>query len=149
MNLERLQQAKDDAYNFLSYRERSRYEIETKLKNKGYQKNIIKKVTSDLKRLNYIDDYRFSKKWIKDRINLKPRGRHMLRLELKKKGIDNKIIDQVLNELVNDKIAIKMANKLARKWRKKNSDSDLIKLKRYLYNKGFDTHIINEICTNY
>lgn len=144
-----LQQAKDDAYNFLSYRERSSYEIKDKLASKGYRENIIQEVISDLKRLNYINDHRFSRKWIKDRINLKPRGKHLLKKELRKKGIEDQIIDQTLNELVDDKVAVKMANTLAEKWLKRNSNSDLTKLKRYLYNKGFDIYIINKVCTKY
>jgi len=143
---EKLQKAKDYAFNLLSYRDRSKYEIRERLKKKDYDDRIIEEVISKLVDLDYLDDRRFARKWVKERINRKPRGRYMLKYELKKKGIDNKIIANILNEMVNDQVEMDITERLAEKWLLKNhSKKDRnVKLKRYLHNKGITDYIINK-----
>ncbi len=139
-----LQQAKDCAFNLISYRDRSKYEIRKRLKNKGFNQDIINEVISVLTRLDYLDDSLFARKWIEERIKNKPRGRYMLRYELEKKGIKRSIIDKALSELINDEIELELTEKLAKKWLKKNSEKQnyQFKLKRYLHNKGISDYII-------
>ena len=146
LNKKILQQAKDCAFNLISYRDRTRYEIKKRLKNKGYNQDVINEVISVLTNLDYLDDYRFAQKWIKERIKYKPRGRYMLRYELEKKGIKRSIIDKALSELYSDEIELEITEKLAKKWLKRNINKQNyhFKLKRYLHNKGISDYIISE-----
>ncbi len=142
----KLQQAKDYVFKLLSYRDRSEYEIVNRLKEKGYEEDIINEVLSVLYRLDYIDDNRFTHKWVKDRIKNKPRGPHLIRSELSKKGIKNSIIENVLNKYFTEETEYKIAKKLADKWLRINNDKKdyLLKLKRYLHNKGISDYIIRK-----
>lgn len=147
MDDEKLQEAKNYAFRLLSYRERSKYEIKSRLLKKGYNRELARKVAADLARLDYLNDERFARKWIKDRINHKARGSNLLKYELKEKGINRHIIDTVLSELLNEELEKEMAAKLAKKWLRINKDKNnyYLKLKRYLSNKGFPSYIINDV----
>jgi regulatory protein len=146
-----LQKAKDDAFNLLSYRERSQAELEERLVRKGYSVQIIAEVISTLKDLNYLDDRRFARKWIKDRIRNRPRGRYVLELELGKKGIDERIIKESLADLLSEEKELELALRVARKWIKiypQKQDDNMIKLKKHLQNKGFSLDILNKAISN-
>src|SRR6056297_2199099 len=139
MKMKIIQEIKNYVFNFLSYREYSKYELEQRLKKKGYEINNIYSVLDRLESLNYINDERFAEKWIKDRLNLKPRGKNLIRKELKEKGINKKIIDKLINIYISENIERKMALKIAKKWLEKKEykkNIDKIKLQRYLYGKG-------------
>lgn len=146
-----IQKVKDDAFNLLSYRERSYYELKDRLLKKGHKEKLIEEALDILKTLNYINDERFARKWIKNRIKNKPRSRLILKKELQKKGIQQELIKRILNELVNEKEEVKMGVKLASKWVKRHIDlledreKFIFKLKCYLSNKGFSCSIIYNI----
>ncbi len=142
-----IQQAKDYAFNLLSYRDRSRAELRKRLNKKGYNEDIIESVLSRLEELNYINDPGFARKWVRDRIKHKPRGRFLIKAELKAKGISKSIINQVLSELLDRELELELGIKQAEKWlRHKESDEEnKLKLMRYLKNKGFSYSLIKEI----
>lgn len=139
-----IQKIKDSAFNLLSYRERSCFELKRKLLEKGYNEKDISSVIERLKELSYLDDNRFAYKWIKDRLNYKLRGRNLIKKELLAKGIDSNIIENKIKSLIDNEREISNGIKLARKWLS-SKEPDLIKLKRYLYYKGFSVEIIQEI----
>lgn len=140
-----LQKAKDDAFNLLSYRERSETEIKSRLSKKGYDADIIEEVVSRLKELDYLNDERFAKKWINYRINNNPRGINLIRQELRKKGINNDIIERVLPKLLPLELQMEIGLKLAHKWLAVHSDNSKLKLMQYLQNKGFGVDEIYSI----
>lgn len=87
MDDKELQRAKAAAYRLLSFRDRSCYEIQSRLDQKGFSKEVIDNVLENLKYYNYINDERFACQWIRYRLETKPMGEFRLRQELKEKGI--------------------------------------------------------------
>lgn len=146
-----LQSAKDDAFNLLSYRERSENELRQRLLRKGYKRGIINQVIARLKDLDYLNDKRFAEMWIRDRIANKPRGRYYLKKELKNKGIKSAVIDSLLNKFLTDGNEKEMAERLVNKWLKSHSIDKyneveyFLRLKRYLRNKGFSFDLVNTV----
>lgn len=134
-----LQKAKDDAFNLLSYRERSEAEVRTRLLKKGYAPDIVEKVVARLKKLDYLNDERFAEKWINYRMKNNPRGVNLLRQELRQKGINNEVIECLLPKLVPRELQIEVGFKLAHKWltTHSNPENRKRKLMQYLQNKGF------------
>ncbi len=63
------EKAKNQVFRFLSYRERSEKEVKDYLQRKGYTIDVIEKVIKRMKELNYLDDRRFAKLWVKNRAN--------------------------------------------------------------------------------
>jgi regulatory protein len=118
--------------------------MKTRLLEKGYDENNIILVIEQLKESGYLDDNRFTRKWIRDRLKHKIRGRNLIKKELLSKGIELNIIEKEINSLIDDDSEIRNGIILARKWLS-NKAPDLLKLKRYLYNKGFSVENIQEI----
>jgi regulatory protein len=94
--------AKNVAYRFLTYRPRSRAEIEAKLVDKGFNDAIIAAVLADLARLGYVNDLQFARDWTRGRIRLRGFGRRRIGLELKNKGIGLEMIREVFAEILSE-----------------------------------------------
>ena len=92
--------ALNDALHYLSYRNRTKFEVREKLKEKEYASITIDKVINELINLNYVDDYAFAKEYIEFKI--KKMGKRKIRYKLESMGIDSLIIDQELMEYSND-----------------------------------------------
>lgn len=136
--------ALDAGLRFLSSRPRSEQEIVSNLKRKSYDNNVISKVISRLKELNYVDDGEFSRMWIEERKRFKPTGKRKLIQELKNKGVEAHIIDGALEESQWDDLqtAIHILRKrLKGKTINPNDRKDMGKLYRHLIYKGigYDT----------
>jgi len=90
------------ATRLLSYRPRSKSEIDFRLRRYARKQSLssINRITpfvlEVLKEKGFIDDLKFAKWWIKQRIDFKPRGKKLLRAELRKKGVESKIINKAI-----------------------------------------------------
>lgn len=86
----------------LSYRPRSEKELRIRLlqfankKGLGDHQKVVEYVLSVLFKEGKINDLKFAKWWIEQRVEFKPRGKKLLRQELSKKGIDEKIITEAI-----------------------------------------------------
>jgi len=81
------------ALGLLSKRRYTEHGISLKLQKKSLGTDEdIKRVIERLKDLKYINDFSFAEDYIRTRILLNPRGRRMLKLELRRKGIMRNII---------------------------------------------------------
>jgi len=95
------EKARDYALRLLTYRERSRCEIGNKLKEKGYDQEIIKTVLTRLENSNLLNDRRFAQNWAISRLKRKYTSLRIF-AELKKKGVEEEIIKQVLREAFSE-----------------------------------------------
>lgn len=131
--------AYNDSIKFLSYSMRTKKELTDKLKSKGYDNSIINNVLSKLIQQHYIDDEYYAELYVKEK---KERLYSKCRIysELYRKGIDPAIITAKLQELYKDEIDI--IKKLIVK--KRALTNDKLKIKNYLYRKGFTVDDINK-----
>ncbi|MBP2071659.1 MULTISPECIES: RecX family transcriptional regulator [Thermoanaerobacterium] len=131
--------AYNDSLKFLSYSMRTKKELIDKLKLKGYDDSIINNVLEKLIQQRYIDDEYYTELYIKEkkeRLYSKYRIYH----ELYRKGIDPSIIASKLDQLYEDEIDT--IKKLIIK--KRISTNDKLKIKNYLFRKGFMIEDINK-----
>jgi regulatory protein len=141
--------AKNAAYRFLTYRPRSRSEIETKLRDKEFNDAIIEAVLADLARLGYVNDLQFARQWTQSRSRLQGFGRRRIGQELKSKGIGREIIQEVFNEVFSEDTEIETAKRVAGK--KLNTMGSLDRETRrrrlagFLERKGFSFEIIRTV----
>ena len=142
----------NSAITYLRARERSQKEIRDKLKTKEYSENIIEKVLVRLAELDLVNDKRFAKMFVSDRMKLKPKGKRVLQIELMQKGIDKNIIEEVLYELVGGDSEIELAKKVLEKALKKygNMGDGEVKQRviKYLQARGFSWSIIESVLDN-
>ncbi len=144
-----IKKAKDTAYKFLSYRQRSKKEIVDKLKEKKFSDSAIEDVVHSLEEYNYINDADFASNWAESRVRSRRTGRMILRSELLKKGISKDIVDKTLKEIYNKynemSLAIDALNSKAKMLRDLPEDKKKRRLYSFLMQKGFSYEIINEI----
>jgi len=151
-SMDEFEKAKLIAYRFLSYRPRSKKEIENKLIEKKISRNTITNILDFLEENNYINDKDFSINWIKYRLENKPMGRAFLEYELRKKGVSRELISESLNKVFGEEfnendIAIKVAQKKLISLRKNKADNYILKrrLFNYLHRKGFSLDTIEQV----
>ena len=133
---------------FLSYRPRSEKEVRDKLVSKKASLEIADKVISKLKKYNFVNDAEFAKKWIEDRSKFKPRSFRLIKLELKRKGIDDETIDNLHLTISSDlEQAKKLVEKRIIRFRNKfgmTREEIYQKLGRFLASKGFSWDTIKK-----
>ncbi|HVA96568.1 MAG TPA: regulatory protein RecX [Candidatus Acidoferrales bacterium] len=84
------------AYFYLSIRNRSEKEIRDYLTKKKAAPQIIEKIITSLKDKKFLNDEEFARAWVLNRVRLKPKGKALLKIELRQKGITDEIISSVL-----------------------------------------------------
>ena len=144
---EEFSKARNKAFNLLSYRERTIKEIEDRLRKKNFDEKVIKEVVDYLLENDYLNEERFAEMWIRSRKKHHPRGRKLIYKELKKKGVNQKIINTALDQYLSNQEELEMAKYLMDKWlrRRTEEDSSSYKLKNYLANKGFSYDLVYKV----
>ncbi|MFQ5906552.1 MAG: regulatory protein RecX, partial [bacterium] len=91
--------AKRYALNLLSYRMRSRSELTGRLRQKGFDGDMIGELADDLEQVGLLDDLEFAKSWIRTRMDLNPKSFYAIEKELYRKGVKREVIEQAEDEL--------------------------------------------------
>ena len=95
-NLTTEQEAYDYALDILSYRDYSRKDMELKLKRKGADAGIIKSTIQKLLEYGFLDEKRYGQRVFEAWLSKKYYGRCHLRLELQKKNVAERYINDIL-----------------------------------------------------
>ncbi len=144
MDDEILQKLIAHTISYVSFRLRSAKEIHEYLSKriKGDEK-YIHLAESRLKELRYIDDEMFAKRFIESRNRSRPKGKKLIQLELRRKGISQDIIDSVNND---GQVDIELARGIAQKkyplWKKLSVLEQKKKLFGLLQRRGFGSTVI-------
>lgn len=115
------EEAWNAALSYLSYRARSRRELERHLRRKGYQSSLVDRVLNRCEELALLDDLSFATAFVRDRIRLRPRGVTRLEAELIGKGVSRDdaregIRDAFEEEEVTERDLLHVAAR--RRWRR-------------------------------
>jgi len=139
---------KEIAFNYLTYSYRTEKEVNTKLSQKGVIKENRIKIIDDLKRLNLIND-KEAAYYIVDKLINKGYGKIYIESELKKKGIQPENIRIIFKEVYSKEDELENAVKIFKKKFKNKDDLTDLRIKKkyadFLYRRGFDWDIINEV----
>ena len=136
------------AVKFLSYRPRSEDEVRKNLKKHKFQEEIIEKVIDRMRRGGLVNDVNFAELWVENRSEFRPRGSRLLRMELRKKGIPDDVIENATKDLTEDELAFRAASKQARKYKKLEWQEFRKKMNGFLARRGFDYGIISNVIPN-
>lgn len=123
------------SFSLLKYRARSRSEIESRLRLKGYDSSIIEKVVKYLQEANFINDCEFTRLftvWKQE----KGWGERKIALALRRLGIDEDLISEVLRdkEIFRKKIK-ELVEKKINYYKGPNKYQKILK---YLVSRGFN-----------
>ena len=108
-----LQQAVDRAYNFLSYRPRSREEVRRYLRRKETPPETIEAALARLDRLDLINDHSFASFWVESREQFSPRGARALKNELRMKGVEREVVEEMIDDEKDEERALRAGRKKA------------------------------------
>jgi regulatory protein len=104
------------ALHFLSFRPRSLAEVRQNLSKRGISESLIEETLNRLQSNRQIDDEAFARAWVENRNTFRPRGKPALRMELRRKGLSDEIVQSVLSTQVDEAaLAITTARKYARR----------------------------------
>jgi regulatory protein len=94
--------------------------------------------------LDLIDDEKFAKWWVEQRMSFRPKGKRILNYELGIKGIDRDIIEKVLSETQIDeaKTAKELLEKKLYRWKNLDRLKAQKKMSDFLARKGFEWEVI-------
>ena len=104
-----LKKAKAQALQYLSYRDRSKWELSQYLGKKEHSPPVIKKTLDYLAELNYVNDQRFALQWGQYKINKNKFGKNRLYFELLGKGVNKETIEGILNTLYEENPEMELA----------------------------------------
>lgn len=123
-------------------------ELRLKMKNKGFEPQLIDNVINKLKEQKYLDDERYCEMFINDKINISKYGMRKIKEMLYFKGIDKEIIEEKLKDISREDeeeraylLAVKKNNTI----KEEDARKKYAKLSNYLLGKGFEYDIVKRI----
>lgn len=137
--------AKNFALNKISYSQKSTYEIRQKLKEKKFSEDVIDKIIIYLDSYGFLDDEAYAKTYIKDKDEISNWSRGKIRFMLKRKHIDDNIIEDYIYTISDEREAEKASFFADKKIKNDFSYENRAKVFRHLASKGFDVDIINQV----
>ena len=87
--------ARSRSLRLLALRDRSQYEMESRLQGAGFDKEVVRDAIGWLKGLGYLDDDRFAARYVAERSEA-GYGRRKVRAELRKRGVARGVIERAL-----------------------------------------------------
>lgn len=138
--------ARDHAAQYLMRRPRSRQEVARYLADKGYDETVVANALEWLENYGYVDDEQFARQWVENRMRFRPRGKAMLRWELKQKGVANDDIESAVGDIVDEDVELESAiqllqKKVGRKTVEWTPDTQR-KLGQFLARRGFSASVV-------
>lgn len=142
------QKTLDKLLRFAMVRPRSGKEVRDYFTRKRVPPFLHLELLKKLKHLELLDDEKFAKWWIDQRVQFKNKSKRVIQMELRQKGIDKNIIDDAFGETVIDegKMARELLEKKAYKWKKLEPRLARQKMSQYLAGKGFSWDVITNLC---
>lgn len=146
------QRLRDYALKLLSFRPRSRKEMEDKLflyaKKKKILETAVVSVVDGLIDVSLINDKEFASWWREERLKRNPKGKKIVRFELLQKGVSREIIDSIFGEKKTEDEYDAAKQFIQRKVRRVGAlpEKDLkLFVSRLLLRRGFDWDVINRV----
>ena len=146
-------QAMKVAVRLLTRRDHTRYEIRQKLKQRGFGSDEILAAVAECERLDYIDDRRTARVYIGQLVR-RGFGFRRIAVELKKKGLQGKSIEDILeqqqSEIDEHEIARRVLQKKIKNFAKETDQKKRRdKIYRFLDYRGFSRSLISELIREY
>ncbi len=137
--------------NLCARREYCIFDIETKLKRYGLEKETIESIIARLVKEKYIDETRYTRGFIKDKIRFNKWGKTKIEYALRQKRVPEDIVAEAFLEYTDEELNNSLQDLLQAKWKTIKGDSDYEKrnkLIRFGLSRGFDMNNILKCIKN-
>jgi regulatory protein len=129
------------ALRLIGVRARTESELHAKLVRGGAAGAVAQGVCSRLKELGYVDDEEFARRWLEERLALRPAGRRLLLSDLLRKGVPRQVAERSLtgyDAAAELRAALRLVTKQCQKYGGADSAERVRRCYRYLLGRGFD-----------
>jgi len=144
-----IQKSYQQAINYLSYRMRSRFEMEQYLQQKDVEQIHINEIIERLESAGLLDDLEFANAFVRERMNQSNKGPRYVKQELVKlKGIADNIASEALEQYTfasQFELAMKTAKRHIRRESKDSLQKKIQRLQAALLRNGFYSDVIQEV----
>lgn len=141
---------KQRAFRLLGRRQHSSSELKRKLWRKDYEQKLIDAVIEELMNNGYLNDEDFIREFVAEKSEIKKWSSNRIKSELIKQGIKSNLIEAGLKELLDNseyEKALSLGKKKYEILTKRTADKKELKEKlfTFLYSKGFEYDVVNEV----
>ncbi|MBP9675418.1 MAG: RecX family transcriptional regulator [Anaerolineaceae bacterium] len=138
------------ALRLIGHRPRSEQEVSQRLAKLNFSPDQVEQVIAKLKASNLIEDEKFARMWVENRLEFHPRSLRLIRYELLHKGIAEEHIEQALQETEDEQdLARRAAVAYARRLENYENQVYRNRLSGYLARRGFSygtiAPLVNEL----
>jgi len=133
-------QALNRIADYCSRAERCEFDVRKKLVSWGIAEDAIKRITDKLKKERYLDDSRYARSFINDKLKFNKWGKTKIIFELRKRNIPKSIYNPVFEELSTDEFEEQLIHILSVKAKNVKAKTDYekkTKLIRFAVGRGF------------
>lgn len=137
----------DKLLRFAMTRLRSEKEVKDYFRRKKVHDSLTVELLNRLKHFELIDDLKFARWWIGQRIEFKKKPKRIIIQELRQKGISQNNIDDAFGETVIDeeKLAKELLDKKMYRWENLEPRIAKQKMSQYLAGKGFGWDVVEKV----
>ncbi|MCH7573641.1 MAG: RecX family transcriptional regulator [Candidatus Marinimicrobia bacterium] len=143
------QKARDAAFRLLAVRARSRRELRERLKQKGFDAELIDATLDDLQEKGYQSDEDFARQYAGEKWRNAKWGPSRLRAALASKGIEWSLADRITREIVGEDDLFEMVMPLAEKRWRTSAGLPIRKRKQrligFLQRRGYSWDVIGPV----
>jgi regulatory protein len=124
--------------------------VRQNLSKRGISETLIEETLNRLQNTGLVNDEAFARSWVENRNTFRPRGKPALRMELRRKGLSDEIVQSILDTQVNEAdLALTTARKYARRLTGLEWPEFRQKLSGFLARRGFSyitlTPVVSEV----
>ena len=139
---DQLQRCLEAAYRYLGYRPRSETEIRQRMQRRGFAVETVDAAIARLREQSLLDDEAFAQFWKENRESFSPRSQWLTKLELKRMGVTNNVIEQVVAGIDDGENAYRAVLQKTRRGTPADYPSFRRRLGDYLRRRGFNYEVI-------
>lgn len=139
------------ALNYISVRMRSIYETKEYLIKKGISNTLIESTIKKLIKDGYLDDLKFTKAFVNDKLTITNQGPSKIKRELLKYKVEESIINEVTSDIDNDIVRQKLSKLVEKQVKIKKGSTNILKIKlvNYFMNLGYSKDMILKELSKY
>lgn len=141
------EEAYNKALHFLSYRPRSRSELERYLQGKKISVEVSAQVMERLARIGLLDDEAFAKFWVENREQFAPRSKRALQQELRQKGLSTENAQAAVGAVDEERAAHEAGRKRAARLQSLDRETFYRRLSGFLQRRGFGYAVVKIVVT--
>lgn len=139
-----LDQAVDKALRTLAKTDRTRAEIESRLKSGGFPDEIVVQCLARLESWGYLDDQRVAKREVEHLAPAKGIGKNRVRARILSRGVDEDLAEQALQPLNDQEETQKALALLQKKYPPEATPTEQAKAGRFLLQRGFEEETVRQ-----